>query len=121
MKRRIRKNEAPDLFRLHLGELGLEFIAEHKFFPDREWRLDFFLPEHGIGIEIEGGISKHEKFHPEWAKQRHQRADGMLRDMEKYNHATMWGVRLLRFSTHQVLNGDAKKFLRDWKIGVALS
>ena len=97
------KNEAGDLMAIHLAELGYEFIREYKFHHSRLWRFDFLLAESSVAVEIEGGI---------WSKGRHIRGAGFLADMEKYNTATMQGYRVLRFSTQQVLTGEAKKWLK---------
>ena len=112
------KNKASLLLETHLKELGLGFQREYQFCPSRKWRADFCLDkdewECPVLIEIEGGISKHEKFHPEWTKMRHQRAEGFIKDLEKYNTAALLGYRLLRFSTQHVLEGQAREFLKRW-------
>jgi very-short-patch-repair endonuclease len=110
----VPKNEAGDLLCIHLAELGLEFIREYRFDKERKWRADFFVVEHGILIEIEGAVSPNAKFHPEWQQGRHQRSAGMIEDMHKYNVATMLGYRVLRFPTQEILNGEAKRFLKEW-------
>jgi hypothetical protein len=117
------RNQATILLEEHLKELGLRYEREYQFHPVRKWRSDFaiawtrghlLLTLPNILIEIEGGISKHEKFHPEWTKMRHQRADGFIKDLEKYNTAAMLGYRLLRFSTQHVIEGQAREFLKRW-------
>ena len=80
-------------------------MREFKFFTLRKWRLDFLLPEHLVGIEIEGAI---------WSRGRHTRGQGFRNDTEKYNYATMLGIRVLRFTSEYVLNGQAKEFLKTW-------
>jgi hypothetical protein len=98
-------SEAEDLLAIHLKELGIEFTKEFRFYQERRWRIDYFLPSDSIGIEIEGAI---------WSHGRHSRGSGFQSDMEKYNTATMLGIRLLRFSTADVLTGKAKGFLKTW-------
>ena len=100
-----RRSDAPELLAIHLAELGLEFVREYRFHEDRKWRADFFIAEYSILIEIEGSV---------WVQGRHTRGAGFLADMEKYNTATMQGYRVLRFSTQQVLDGSAKRFLKSW-------
>jgi very-short-patch-repair endonuclease len=107
------KNDAPDLLAIHLAELGLEFIREFKFYAERDWRADFHIVENSVLIEIEGAVSKYAKFHPEWQQGRHQRSQGMIEDMSKYNMAQILGYKVFRFTTDQVLNGDAKKWLSE--------
>jgi hypothetical protein len=101
-------NQAQDLLAIHLAELGLDFVSEFKFHPQRKWRLDFYLLEGNWGIEIEGGA---------WIQGRHNRAEGYLADLEKYNECTIAGIKLLRFDTQSVLSGEAKKWLSDHGIG----
>ena len=108
------RNQATILMEEHLKELGLRYEREYQFCKDRKWRSDFYIRPHLILVEIEGGISKHEKFHPEWTKMRHQRAEGFIKDLEKYNTAAMLGYRLLRFSTQHVWEGQAREFLKRW-------
>jgi len=101
----VPKNEAGDLLCIHLAELGMEFIREFKFYAERKWRADFCIVEHSVLIEINGGV---------WNQGRHTRGQGFIADMDKLNHATMLGFRVLQFSTEQVLDGTAKKFLAVW-------
>jgi hypothetical protein len=107
-------NPAHILFEKHLKELGLDFIAEHRFHEQRKWRLDYTIVETlgkgeltsnlGIAIEIEGAI---------WSRGRHTRGKGFQADLDKYNHATMMGYRVLRFSTDDIMRGRAKAFLAE--------
>src|SRR5271167_3650698 len=114
------KNPASILLLKHLRELGLIANQEVRFHPERKWRFDFVLlrtvPDlHGkgrdgldnlrIAIEIEGAI---------WTRGRHTRGKGFQADLQKYNHATMVGWRVLRFSTEDVLKGRAKAFLAEY-------
>ena len=99
------KNDAPDLLAVHLAELGLEFIREFKFYQDRKWRADFYLPEHSVLIEVDGSV---------WANGRHNRGAGFVADMEKTNYAAMLGFKVLRCPTEQVLKGEAKAWIAKW-------
>lgn len=99
------KNEATLVLEKHLEELGLRFIRECQFYTVRKWRSDFYILAHRVLIEIEGGV---------WVNGRHIRGTGYLADLEKYNTASMMGYRLLRFSIQQVLNGEAKAFIKEW-------
>jgi len=90
------------LLELHLRELGLPFEREKRFSELRKWRLDFYLPEQAIGIEVDGGV---------WSGGRHTRGKGFEADCIKANHAIMAGIRLLRFSATQVKRGIAKAFI----------
>ena len=93
------------LFKKHLGDLGLTYSTEHRFHPERRWRFDFAIMnvETPLAVEIEGGT---------WANGRHTRGAGFKKDCVKYNHATMMGWRVLRFTTDQVNRGESKEFLK---------
>lgn len=92
------------LLERHLEELGIPFESEKKFHPTRKWRMDFVLPEHCIGIEVEGGT---------WSGGRHTRGNGYANDLEKYNAATLLGWRLLRFTTAMVNDGTAIETIKE--------
>jgi hypothetical protein len=114
----VRFNEAHVLLEKHLKELDLYWTKEAQFHPTRKWRFDFLLYRwEGTGllaariaeplriaVEIEGAI---------WSRGRHTRGKGYQADLDKYNAATMMGYRVLRFSTHDVLTGRAKAFLKE--------
>lgn len=103
---------AEDLLAIHLGELRLRFDRQFRFCADRRWRADFHLPEHRILIEVQGGVSKYAKFHPEWQTMGHQSGEGYADDLEKQRAATMLGFRVLPFTTQEVNDGTAKEFIR---------
>lgn len=103
-------SEASLLMWEHLSELCLErrrgaCVKELKFHNVRKWKFDFGIELHPkmIGIEIEGGA---------WISGRHNRGAGFIKDMEKYNHATLLGWRVLRFTPQQVLDGSAIEFIK---------
>jgi len=98
-------NEAEELLAIHLCELGLQFAREYRFHPLRDWRADFIVATPGrryFLIEIEGGI---------WTQGRHTRGKGYADDLKKYRAAVSMGFPVLRFSTEEVLTGQAKDFL----------
>lgn len=70
-------------------DLGVECVKEYKFHPTRKWRFDFAIPEHKIAIEIDGGV---------WNYGRHNRAQGYLADMKKFNAAASLGWIVLKFT-----------------------
>jgi very-short-patch-repair endonuclease len=74
----------------------VDWIAEHKFHPERKWRFDFAAPKPMVAIEIEGGV---------WTRGRHSRGAGMVADMRKYNTATALGWKLIRV-TPQIFEQD---------------
>ena len=79
-----------DLWRM-LG--GPELAMEHRFHPERRWRLDYAHLVTKTAIEINGGI---------WSGGRHVRGAGYLRDREKINAAQMLGWRVFELGTGQV-------------------
>lgn len=75
-----------------------DFERDYRFDPVRKWQVDFAWLTHWVALEIEGGA---------WAVGRHQRPQGFLADIEKYNALTVAGWRLVRASSDMVLEGDA--------------
>jgi very-short-patch-repair endonuclease len=73
-------------------------VEEYRFAPPRRWKFDLALPDQKIAVEQEGGL---------WIGGRHNRAQGFIRDMEKYNEAVQLGWRLLRFTPAEVRTGIA--------------
>ena len=98
------------LLEKHLAEMGLEFVREFRFCPERRWRADYRLENitlHGLEVllEIEGAV---------YVQGRHTRGKGYEKDMRKYNTAAKLGFVVIRFSTNMVLRGEAKAFLQEW-------
>lgn len=87
-----------------LNTIGM--FKEYKFHDKRRWKFDFAILNNSgkdLAIEIEGGA---------FTQGRHTRGAGFVKDMEKYNHATLLGWRVLRFTPQQVLDGSAIAFIR---------
>lgn len=83
----------------HILLTGLpEPEREFKFHPVRDWRVDFAWPGRKLAVEIEGAVYK---------IGRHQRPSGYMKDIEKYNELSHQGWRLLRYTTEQVIDGEA--------------
>lgn len=102
------------LLGMHLKELGYgDYQREFRFFPERKWRFDFAVLRNDglksslkLAIEIEGSI---------WTQGRHTRGAGFQADMLKYNTAVVMGWSVLRFSVADVLNGQARETLKQFK------
>jgi very-short-patch-repair endonuclease len=71
---------------------------EFRFHDVRKWRFDFAWPVQKLAVECEGAI---------WTNGRHTRGSGFIKDMDKYNAATLDGWRVLRFGSEQVKSGAA--------------
>jgi very-short-patch-repair endonuclease len=89
-----------DLWRLLSGP---ELVAEHRFHPERRWRLDFAHLVTKTAIEINGGV---------WSGGRHVRGAGYLRDREKVNAAQMLGWRVFELGTGQVTVDNVERIIR---------
>lgn len=100
-----RGNAAHMLLEKHLSELGLRFEPEYPFAAQigRRWRFDYWLPVSNVGIEIDGGI---------WLGKGHTGGKHFQSDLDKMNHATVMGFKVLRFSTADVLRGRARAFIK---------
>ena len=77
---------------------------EYRFAPPRRWRSDFAYPERKLLIEVEGGM---------WTKSRHRTGTGYTADCEKYNHATLAGWRVLRFTSSMIEDGSAIETIKE--------
>lgn len=103
----------------HLKELGVETIVyEYQFCDERDWRLDIFLPEHRLGIEIHGGQFTGGHRRGAWGKKEGARRRKLgiketpqEEEYNKLNMAQMDGIRVFQFSNEQVNDGRAKEFL----------
>jgi very-short-patch-repair endonuclease len=100
----VKQTTGEILLEKHLRELKIPFEAEYRFHPQRRWRFDFFLPEHRIAIEVEGGT---------WTRGRHVRGKGFESDLRKMNEATKMGIRVFKFTTNMVERAESKTFLRE--------
>lgn len=92
-------SEGEETLRLFLDAQGIPYEREYRFHPERGWRFDFAFPEKRVAVEVDGAM---------WGAQgRHQRPDHLAEQNEKQNAATLLGWRVLRFTTAQVVSGQA--------------
>ncbi len=95
MKQTPEHSSEQDLFTRTIAKICCEScVKEYKFHEYRKWRFDYAIPSKKIAIEVEGGV---------WIQGRHNRANGFLGDMEKYNTATAMGWRLLRTTPQELM------------------
>lgn len=91
-----------DLFLFQCKAIGLPSpTLEHRFHPDRKWRLDVSWPDQKFAVEVEGGT---------WVNGRHSRGAGFEKDCEKYAEAIALGWRLLRVTGGMVRSGKAVEY-----------
>jgi very-short-patch-repair endonuclease len=76
----------------------LDYHQEYTFAYPRRWRFDFCWPDARLAVEIEGGV---------WSGGRHTRGSGFVKDLEKYNQATILGWKLLRVTSAMIEDGTA--------------
>ena len=74
------------------------FTREHKFAHDRKWRMDYAHLALCISLEVEGGV---------WTMGGHTRPAGFLKNLEKYNAATLAGWAVLRCTPQMIKDGTA--------------
>lgn len=97
------KSQLEETLALHIRAAGLPPpIREYKFHPIRKWRLDFSWPDRKLATEVEGGI---------WTQGRHTHPTGYLADVEKYNHLSLMGWRLIRVTGDMIRKGEALKLI----------
>ena len=82
-----------------MAERRISFEREQMLIPKRRFRFDFVLIDTNLIVEVEGGVYM--------ARSRHTSGAGFEKDCEKYNLAILHGFRVLRFTTRQVMAGDA--------------
>lgn len=74
------------------------FVTEYKFHKQRKWRLDYFIPELSIAIELHGGV---------YSNGRHTRGQGFTNDREKMNEAQLAGIMVIEVTSEDVKSGKA--------------
>lgn len=90
-------------------DLRVECVKEFKFHPVRKWRFDYAIPEHKIALEVEGGV---------WTGGRHTSSVGFMKDMEKYNTATLMGWRVFRTTPDELYRLKTLNLLKTAILGV---
>lgn len=103
----MKKIDPKILCQLITNTFQTEAITEHRFGAElaggsgkglrerlkamnlKDWRFDVYLPEYRIAIELEGAV---------WTFGRHTRGGGYISDLNKYNCATVNGIKVLRYT-----------------------
>lgn len=89
-------------FHMRVDGFG-HFVREHKFHPERKWRIDIAFLAEKLAIEVEGVTYK---------GGRHQRPAGFENDCVKYNEMVLMGWKLLRFTPRQITKGRVMTTIR---------
>lgn len=77
-------------------ELGIELWPEYYFCAERQFRIDYAIPDSKIAIEQEGGIYMK-------GNSGHSSGTGIARDMEKNNLLVSNGWKLIRRQPNEML------------------
>jgi very-short-patch-repair endonuclease len=85
--------DAKDKIEFTLRSLGINYVKEFVFTPDRKFRFDYAIPEMKIAIEYEGLFSE---------KSGHTTIEGYNKDCIKYNMAVLLGWKVLRYTAVNV-------------------
>ena len=86
-----------------LRSTGYGWQSEWRFAPPRRWRYDYFCPDLGLAVELEG-----------LGKTGHQSITHFLRDLEKYRESAILRHGLLRFTWEEVWHGVAERAIKRW-------
>ncbi len=85
-------------------EHGIDLTPEFKFHPTRKWRFDFLHEQSQVVLEVEGGV---------YSGGRHTRGSGFVKDIEKYNTATLMGYRVLRCVPNDVCMQETVDMMKE--------
>lgn len=83
---------------------GINLVPEYQFAPPRLWRFDFADPESMTAIEVDGGL---------FVGGRHSTGAGIVKDMEKLNHAVLRGWKVLRFQPIDLCMEDTIEMVKE--------
>jgi very-short-patch-repair endonuclease len=81
-------------YRFNVHELRDKVRCFRKDGRPREWAFDWALPEHKVAVELDGYTY-------------HTSRAGWLKDMEKFNYATLQGWRVFHITPDDFRNGHA--------------
>lgn len=81
-----------------------EYEREYIFNEKRNWRFDYFFHDERVAVEYEGGIF-------DKGKGGHTSISGIMRDVEKYNEASLQGILVIRTHAQTVANREAVRLI----------
>ena len=100
------KNDYKARFLRDLSSAGIPAPqTEHRFHPERKWRLDYAYPDLRIAIEYQGGNFSR-------GKGGHSSVAGLMRDYEKFTEASLLGWTLILIDAASVRSGQAVEWVR---------
>lgn len=70
----------------------------------KDWRFDFAWPDLMLAVEVEGGG---------WVGGRHNRGEGFLADLKKYQEAQRLGWTIYRTAGELIKNGEAVRTIKE--------
>lgn len=85
-----------------LRALGVKVKREERVCAERRWRMDLYLPEHELAVEVDGGAYSGG----------HTRGKAYETDCEKTAAIARRGCRLVRVTNGQVKSGKALALVR---------
>ena len=91
--------------------------TEYRFHETRKWRIDYAWPDVKLAVEIEGGVYKKGKDGQRGG--RHNRPQGFINDMEKYNLLQEVDWHLLRYLPNKVDYDQIARMYHKLKGGVS--
>lgn len=82
---------------------AVTFITKRGNEQQRRWAFDFAWVEQKVALEVEGGA---------FTGGRHTRGAGFVKDMSKYNTATLLGWRVLRVTPQQLMKQETVEMIK---------
>lgn len=83
-------------------ETGEIVCLEHRFCPERKWRLDLAIPALAVGLEVQGGL---------FVRGRHVQGDGAAKDQAKMNQAQVMGWIVLQCQPREIASPQLMQLL----------
>jgi len=78
-------------------------VLEHRFDSIRKWRFDIAYPKFKTAVEIEGGL---------FVNGGHSRGAGRIKDMEKFNAATVQGWSVLHVQPKELCTESTVEMIK---------
>jgi very-short-patch-repair endonuclease len=97
------KSDVEEALAFQIHSVGLSMPKrQYLFHPVRKWQADFCWLDWMLMVEVDGGT---------WKNGRHTRGAGYAEDRIRDAEAVLLGWRVLRFTTDQVVDGTALKYI----------